>query len=81
MAKSYAHRGPTRSGQWEGLLTRVGLAEALDVSVSTVDRMVADKEITPVRLRGKLVRFYFPDVLAELRARAESSKRSRARRV
>jgi hypothetical protein len=31
-----------------------------------VDTMVADQEITPVRLHGKLVRFYLPDVLREV---------------
>jgi excisionase family DNA binding protein len=39
------------------LLTRERLAEALDVSLRTVDLMLADGEITPMRLRGKLVRF------------------------
>ena len=38
-------------------------------------------EITPVRLRGKLVRFYLPDVLQELREKAKTSKRNVARRV
>lgn len=63
------------------LLTRQELAAALKASVSTVDRMLADEEITPVRLRGKLVRFYLPDVLAELRGKAETSKRGVTRRV
>ena len=44
------------------------------VSLRTVD-------ITPVRLRGKLVRFYLPDVLQELREKAKTSKRNVARRV
>jgi hypothetical protein len=38
-------------------------------------------EITPMRLRGKLVRFYLPDVLQELREKAKTSKRNVARRV
>ena len=40
-----------------------------------------DGEITPMRLRGKLVRFYLPDVLQELREKAKTSKRNVARRV
>jgi hypothetical protein len=35
--------------------------------------MLADGEITPMRLRGKLVRFYLPDVLQELREKAMTS--------
>jgi hypothetical protein len=31
------------------------------------DLMLADGDITPMRLRGKLVRFYLPDVLQELK--------------
>ena len=46
-----------------------------------VDMMLADGEITPMRLRGKLVRFYLPDVLQELREKAKMSKRNVARRV
>jgi excisionase family DNA binding protein len=63
------------------LLTRERLAEALDVSRRTVDLMLADGEITPMRLRGKMVRFYLPDVLQELREKAKTSKRNVARRV
>jgi excisionase family DNA binding protein len=40
------------------LLTRDELAEALKVSLRTVDRMLAEGEITAVRMRGTLVRFY-----------------------
>src|SRR5712692_10386180 len=43
--------------------------------------LLADGDITPVRLRGKLVRFYLPDVLQELREKANTSKRNVARRV
>jgi excisionase family DNA binding protein len=63
-----------------GLLTRAALAKALMVSVSTVDRMLADGEITPIRLRGKLLRFHLADVLAGLRERAQSSKHACTRR-
>lgn len=63
------------------LLTRERLAEALDVSLRMVDLLLADGEITPMRLRGKLVRFYLPDVLQELREKAKTSKRNVARRV
>src|SRR5690349_20999119 len=56
------------------LLTRQALANALNISVRTVDQMIADQDITPIRLRGKLVRFHLPDVLAEIRARAQTSK-------
>ena len=38
----------------------------LKVSVRTVERMLHDGEITPVRLRG-LVRFRLEDVMAALR--------------
>ena len=58
----------------EDLVTRHGLARALNVSLRTVDQMIADHDITPIRLRGKLVRFHLPDVLAELRTRAQTSK-------
>jgi len=46
--------------------TRPGLAAALKVSVSTVDRMVKSEELPCVRLRGR-VRFYLPDVIESLR--------------
>jgi hypothetical protein len=51
------------------------------VSLRMVDMMLADGKITPMRLRGKLVRFYFPDVLQESREKAKTSKRNVARRV
>jgi len=53
----------------------------LMVSVSTVDRMLADGEITPIRLRGKLVRFHPADVLAELREKAQASKHACTRKA
>ena len=46
--------------------TRPGLAAALKVSVSTIDRMVKSEELPCVRLRGR-VRFYVPDVVEALR--------------
>jgi excisionase family DNA binding protein len=46
--------------------TRLGLAVALQVSVSTIDRMVKSEELPCVRLRGR-VRFYLPDVVEALR--------------
>ena len=53
-----------------GFLTRRELAAVLKVSVRTVDEMVADEEITPVRPHGPLVRFYVPHVVRELTAAA-----------
>ena len=61
-----------------GLLTREELAQALKVSVRTVDRMLADGEISPVRVRGVLVRFYLPDVVRELVATAMTRKNGRS---
>jgi chromosome segregation ATPase len=43
--------------------------------------MLADGEITPMRLRGKLVRFYLPDVFQELREKAKTSKTNCAKNV
>ncbi len=67
--------------QPDKLLTRAALARHLMVSVSTVDRMLADGEITPIRLRGKLVRFHLPDVLVELREKAQTSKHACTRKA
>ena len=63
------------------LLTRAQLALELKVSLRMVDMMLADGEITPMRLRGKLVRFYLPDVLQELREKAKTSKRGCTRKL
>ena len=63
------------------LLTREQLAAELKVSLRLVDLMLADWEITPMRLRGKLVRFYLSDVLQELREKAKSSKRGCTRKL
>ena len=57
------------------LLTREELAVVLKVSLSTVDRMLADGEIPQIRLRGSLVRFYLPDVVRQLVATALTRKR------
>ena len=48
-------------------LTRRGVAAVLQVSVCTVDRMVANGELPCVRL-GRRVRFYLPDVIEALRS-------------
>ena len=48
------------------LLTRPELAGALQVSVCTLDRMVANGDVPCVRLGGR-VRFYLPDVVEALR--------------
>ena len=58
----------------ENLLTRSELATALKVSLRTIDRLLADKEITPIRIGSNLVRFHLPDVIAQLRSRAQTSK-------
>ncbi len=57
-------------GEGQEFLTRKELAAVLKVSVRTVDEMVAVGEITPIRPRGVLVRFYLPDVVRELTAAA-----------
>jgi hypothetical protein len=68
-------------GEQNGLLTRAQLAVELKVSLRLVNCMLADGEITPMRLRGKLVRFYLPDVLQELREKAKTSKRGCTRKL
>ena len=42
-------------------VSRVGFADMLDVSVRTVDRMIAAKEIPVHRVRGKVVRILRSD--------------------
>lgn len=54
------------AGTGQQLVTSRGVAAALGVSLRTVERMVHDEEIKPVRLRG-LVRFRLEDVMAALR--------------
>ncbi len=56
-------------------LTREELAEALKVSVRTVDTMVAGGKILHLRLHGNFIRFYLPDVVRHLTATALVSKR------
>ncbi len=65
----------------ERLLTRGELAKAIGVSSRTVDRMLADREITPVPVHTRLVRFYLPDVVRQLVAKALTSKRGVARQL
>ncbi len=59
--------GTTDAAREDGplLVTRRGLAVALGVSLRTVERMLHDEEIEPVRLRGS-VRFHVRDVLQRL---------------
>jgi excisionase family DNA binding protein len=42
-------------------LTRQELAEALKISVRTVDTMLAGGELPHLRLHGNFIRFYLPD--------------------
>ena len=58
--------GSAGAASGDGLLTRPGLAAALRVSLSTVDRMLANDELPCMRLRGR-VRFHLPDVIERLR--------------
>jgi len=61
-------RGPNgEPGEAEGggdqqLLTSRDVAALLGVSLRTVERMIHDEEIRPVRLRGWSVRFRMEDV-------------------
>jgi hypothetical protein len=61
-------------------LTR-GYNQVTPNGVSVCVPRLADGEITPMRLRGKLVRFYLPDVLQELREKAKTSKRGCTRKL
>ena len=60
-------------------LTRFELAEVLKISVRTVDTMLAGDEIPYLRLHGKFIRFYLPDVVRHLTATALISKRGVSR--
>jgi excisionase family DNA binding protein len=66
-AKSEVRRSKSNAAVEGGgiLVTRRGLAVALGVSLRTVERMLHDEEIEPVRLRGS-VRFLVPAVLRRL---------------
>ena len=55
------------TGAVQELVTSRGVAAALGVSLRTVQRMVHDEEIKPVRLRGRLVRFRLEDVMEAVR--------------
>ena len=55
------------TGTGQELVTSRGVAAALGVSLRTVERMVHDEEIKPVRLRGRLVRFRLEDVMEAVR--------------
>jgi hypothetical protein len=74
-------RGLAFDNRQDLLVTRAQLALELKVSLRMVDMMLADGEITPMRLRGKMVRFYLPDVLQELREKAKTSKRNCTRKL
>jgi excisionase family DNA binding protein len=75
-AESRGPKGERQEAAAEGrLLTREELAVVLKVSLSTVDRMLADGEMPHIRLRGSLVRFYLPDVVRQLVATALTRKR------
>jgi excisionase family DNA binding protein len=55
------------TGAVQELVTSRGVAVALGVSLRTVERMIHDEEIKPVRLRGWLVRFRLEDVMEAVR--------------
>ena len=55
------------TGAVQELVTSRGVAAALGVSLRTVERMIHDEEIKPVRLRGWLVRFRLEDVMEAVR--------------
>jgi hypothetical protein len=59
-------RNPKGDVAEDGLVTRPGLATALQVSVCTVDRMVTNGDIPCIRVRGR-VRFCLVDVVEALR--------------
>ncbi len=56
-------------------LTREELAEALKISLRTLDTMVSLGEVPHLRLHGNFIRFYLPDVVRHLSATALISKR------
>src|SRR5262245_49355470 len=76
-------RGPKEGGVAREIrfVTREELAEVLQVSIRTVDAMVAGDEIPCVRRREAVVRFYLRDVVRHLTATAVISKRGCARRM
>jgi excisionase family DNA binding protein len=72
-----AETGEQRKGDTSpALLTKEDLALSLKVGLRTVERMLAEGEISAVRLRRRgLVRFYLPDVVRQLVATALTRKR------
>jgi hypothetical protein len=64
------------TGDGRILVTRRGLAEALCVSLRTVERMLHDEEIEPVWVRGS-ERFHVPDVVRRLVASGSRRKNGR----
>ena len=51
------------------------------VSLRLVDLLLTDGEITPMRLGGKMVQSYLPDVLQELSEKAKTSKPACTRKL
>jgi len=65
------------------ILTRRDLAETFQISLRTVDKMLAGEEIPYLRICGRFIRFYLPDVVEHLKATSLTSKRrvSRSRQL
>jgi len=61
------------------LVTRAAVGPGVEVSLRMVDLMLADGDYANA-VRGKLVRFYLPDV-CRVEEKAKTSKRNVARRV
>ena len=62
-----AEPGKPEAGSSQPLLTSRDVGALLGVSLRTVERMIHDEEIKPVRLRGWLVRFRMEDVTEAVR--------------
>lgn len=62
-----AEPSKAEAGTGQQLVTGREVAAALGVSLRTVERMVHDEEIKPVRLRSRLLRFRLEDVMGALR--------------
>jgi excisionase family DNA binding protein len=67
------HMRSESKGRGVECLTRPDLAKVLQVSLRTVDRMIADGEIPVRRVRGKIVRFLYEDVEDYLKGRFRRS--------
>jgi hypothetical protein len=63
--QSTAHRTPATQDSL-GMLTRQDLARQLRISTRTVDEWRQDKVIPCIKV-GKIVLFYWPDVVSALR--------------